>query len=140
MVPSADLEKGVIANDRAVCLQVIDRMHMTDMTICYGMTETSPVSFQSSPQDSIEQRVSTIGSVHPHIEAKVVDPATGYVVPRNHPGEIPQLLYSSACAASRLRVHRPLLMLCSVVCSKIVQPSDSDVWKTKRKHFGRAVG
>ena len=63
-------------------------MHMTDITICYGMTETSPVSFQSSPEDSIQQRVTTIGRVHPHVEAKVIDPATGHILPRGQTGKL----------------------------------------------------
>lgn len=63
-------------------------MHMTDITICYGMTETSPVSFQSSPEDSVQQRVATIGRVHPHVEAKVVDPATGRILPRGQTGKL----------------------------------------------------
>ena len=68
--------------------QVIDRMHMREVTICYGMTETSPVSFQSSTDDSIERRVSTVGSIHPHVECKIVDPETGEVVPRGARGEL----------------------------------------------------
>ena len=56
--------------------QVIERMHMSEVTICYGMTETSPVSFQSEANDDLETRVSTIGSIHPHLECKIVDPAT----------------------------------------------------------------
>jgi fatty-acyl-CoA synthase len=68
--------------------QVIDRMHMSEVTIVYGMTETSPVSFQSAVDDEIETRVSTIGSIQPHLECKIVDPATGAVVPRGAPGEL----------------------------------------------------
>jgi fatty-acyl-CoA synthase len=71
-----------------VMRQVIDRMHVPEVTICYGMTETSPVSFQSTVDDSIETRVSTVGRVHPHVECKVVDPDTGAVVPRGVPGEL----------------------------------------------------
>ena len=55
-----------------VMRQVINRMHMTDVTIGYGMTETSPVSFQSNIGDPLETRVSTVGSVHPHLECKIV--------------------------------------------------------------------
>ena len=62
-------------------------MHMRDVTIAYGMTETSPVSFQSSTEDSIERRVSTIGRVHPHVEVKMVD-KQGRIVPRGVPGEL----------------------------------------------------
>ena len=60
-----------------VMRQVIDRMHVPEVTICYGMTETSPVSFQSAIDDPIELRVSTVGRVHPHLECKIVDPETG---------------------------------------------------------------
>ena len=71
-----------------VMRQVIERMHMRDVTICYGMTETAPVSFQSSPEDRIEERVSTVGSVHPHVECKIVDPVTGRIVSRGQTGEL----------------------------------------------------
>jgi fatty-acyl-CoA synthase len=71
-----------------VMRQVIERMHMPEVTICYGMTETAPVSFQSSPHDRIEARVSTIGTVHPHVECKIVDPQTGQIVPRGQRGEL----------------------------------------------------
>jgi len=60
---------------------------MDEVTICYGMTETSPVSTQTRADDDLERRVSTVGAVHPHLEVKIVDPATGLVVPRNTPGE-----------------------------------------------------
>jgi fatty-acyl-CoA synthase len=56
--------------------------------ICYGMTETSPVSTQTRADDSVERRVSTVGRVHPHLEVKVVDPETGLTVPRGRPGEL----------------------------------------------------
>jgi fatty-acyl-CoA synthase len=68
--------------------QVIDRMHASEVTICYGMTETSPVSFQSAVDDPIEARVSTVGRVLPHLECKIVNPETGEVVPRGTPGEL----------------------------------------------------
>jgi fatty-acyl-CoA synthase len=71
-----------------VMRQVLDRMHTRQVTICYGMTETSPVSFQSAVDDPIETRVSTVGRVHPHLECKVVEPDTGVVVPRGTPGEL----------------------------------------------------
>jgi fatty-acyl-CoA synthase len=71
-----------------VMRKVIDRMHMGDVEIAYGMTETSPVSFQSRLDDSVERRVSTVGRVHPHVEVKIVDPATGKVVPAGEPGEL----------------------------------------------------
>jgi fatty-acyl-CoA synthase len=63
-------------------------MGMTEVTICYGMTETSPVSTQTRADDSLERRVSTVGRVHPHVEVKVVDPETGLTVPRGTPGEL----------------------------------------------------
>ncbi len=71
-----------------VMRQVIDRLRMPEITIAYGMTETSPVSFQSVVDDPLEARVSTIGTIHPHIECKIVDPQTGATVPRGAPGEL----------------------------------------------------
>ncbi|HET8598530.1 MAG TPA: AMP-binding protein [Castellaniella sp.] len=70
-----------------VMRRVIDAMHLRDVTIAYGMTETSPVSFQTARDDELERRVSTIGRVQPHLECKVVD-AGGRVVPRGTPGEL----------------------------------------------------
>ena len=55
----------------------VDRMHMTDVTICYGMTETSPVSTQTLPDDSLHHRTATVGRAHPHVEIRIADPATG---------------------------------------------------------------
>jgi fatty-acyl-CoA synthase len=63
-------------------------MHMREVEICYGMTETSPVSFQSHLDDPLAKRVSTVGQIHPHVEVKIVDPATGQVVPAGQPGEL----------------------------------------------------
>jgi fatty-acyl-CoA synthase len=63
-------------------------MHMAEVTICYGMTETSPVSFQSDTDDPVDKRVATVGRVHPHVEVKVIDPDSGRVVPRGTPGEL----------------------------------------------------
>ncbi|HEY7832083.1 MAG TPA: AMP-binding protein, partial [Ktedonobacterales bacterium] len=71
-----------------VMRKVIDRMHMREVEIAYGMTETSPVSFQSRLDDSIERRVATVGRVMPHVEVKLIDPATGQVVPAGEPGEL----------------------------------------------------
>jgi fatty-acyl-CoA synthase len=68
--------------------QVQASMHMPEVTICYGMTETSPVSTQSSWDDPLERRVATVGRIHPHVEIKIVDPATGAIVPRGVPGEL----------------------------------------------------
>lgn len=67
--------------------KVVDRMHMREITIAYGMTETSPVSFQSSTDDPLERRVTTVGTVHEHVEVKIVDDE-GRVVPRGVPGEL----------------------------------------------------
>ncbi|MDQ2740862.1 MAG: AMP-binding protein [Chloroflexota bacterium] len=85
------LRTGIMAGSPCpieVMKQVIDRMHMADVTICYGMTETSPVSLQTGDDDSLEMRVSTVGRVHPHVELKVIDPTTGRVLPRGEPGEL----------------------------------------------------
>ncbi|HEY2707351.1 MAG TPA: AMP-binding protein [Caulobacteraceae bacterium] len=70
-----------------VMKQVIDRLHMKDVTIAYGMTETSPVSFQTGPDDPVARRVSTIGRVQPHLEVKIVD-EEGAVTPRGVAGEV----------------------------------------------------
>jgi len=85
------LRTGIMAGSPCpveVMRHVIERMHMPDVTIAYGMTETSPVSFQSVIDDPIETRVSTIGTIHPHLECKIVDPSTGAIVPRGEPGEL----------------------------------------------------
>ncbi|GAC1449814.1 MAG: AMP-binding protein [Ktedonobacterales bacterium] len=85
------LRTGVMAGSPCpieVMRKVIDRMHMSEVQICYGMTETSPVSFQTRVEDSIDLRVSTVGRVHPHLEVKVIDPASGAVVPAGQPGEL----------------------------------------------------
>ncbi len=71
-----------------VMKQVIDRMHMTEVSICYGMTETSPASTQTRVDDSIERRVSTVGRVVPHVEVKIIDPASGVTVPVGIAGEL----------------------------------------------------
>ena len=71
-----------------VMRQVIEKMHIREVTIAYGMTETSPVSFQSCIDDPIDARVSTVGSVHPHVEVKIVDPPTGLTLPRGQAGEL----------------------------------------------------
>ena len=67
--------------------RVVAQMHMREVTIAYGMTETSPVSFQSSTTDPLERRVSTVGRIQPHLEVKVVD-ADGHTVPVNAMGEL----------------------------------------------------
>ncbi|HEY2357163.1 MAG TPA: AMP-binding protein [Phenylobacterium sp.] len=84
------LRTGIMAGSPCpieVMRQVIERMHMPEVTIAYGMTETSPVSFQSGADDSLEVRVSTVGHAHPHLEVKIVDEA-GRIVPRGQPGEL----------------------------------------------------
>ena len=71
----------------AVMRRVVEEMHMAEVTICYGMTETSPVSFQSLTDDPLERRVGTVGRIHPHVQVKVVD-ADGRVTPRGVTGEL----------------------------------------------------
>jgi fatty-acyl-CoA synthase len=85
------LRTGIMAGSPCpieVMKQVNTKMHMDEVTICYGMTETSPVSFQSTTDDPTEKRVSTVGRIHPHVECKIVDPQTGAVVPRGQTGEL----------------------------------------------------
>jgi fatty-acyl-CoA synthase len=67
--------------------RVISEMGMAEVTICYGMTETSPASTQSNRDDDLDRRVSTVGTVLPHVEIKIVDPDSGMTVPRGVPGE-----------------------------------------------------
>lgn len=87
----SSLRTGIMAG--ALCPQdtmeqVIGKMNMQQVTICYGMTETSPVSTQTFADDPIDKRVSTVGRVHPHIEIKIIDPKTGKIVPRGERGEL----------------------------------------------------
>jgi fatty-acyl-CoA synthase len=87
----SSLRTGIMAGSPCpveVMKQVIERMSMTEVGICYGMTETSPVSTQTRADDSLDRRVSTVGRVGPHLEVKVIDPATGVTVPRGTPGEL----------------------------------------------------
>ena len=84
------LRTGIMAGSPCpveVMRNVIERMHMPGISICYGMTETSPVSTQTRTDDSLARRVGTVGRVGPHLEVKVVDPATGQTVPRGAAGE-----------------------------------------------------
>ena len=86
----ATLRTGIMAGSPCpieVMKQVIDKMNMSEVTIAYGMTETSPVSTQTRTTDSVELRVSTVGQVLPHVEAKIVDPETGETVERGTDGE-----------------------------------------------------
>jgi fatty-acyl-CoA synthase len=85
------LRTGIMAGSPCpveVMRKVIERMHMDEVTICYGMTETSPVSTQTTADDPLERRVSTVGRVHPHVEIKIVDPLDGGVVARGDAGEL----------------------------------------------------
>ena len=85
------LRTGIMAGSPCpveVMKRVQSEMHMTEVTICYGMTETSPVSTQSAVDDPLETRVSTVGRVHPHVEVKVIDSETGAIVPRGETGEL----------------------------------------------------
>jgi len=84
------LRTGIMAGSPcpiAIMRRVVAEMHMPEVTICYGMTETSPVSFQSQADDSLERRVSTVGRVHPHVQVKIID-AAGRVTRRGTPGEL----------------------------------------------------
>jgi fatty-acyl-CoA synthase len=85
------LRTGIMAGSPCpveVMKRVVSEMHMAEVTICYGMTETSPVSAQTRADDDMERRVSTVGRVHPHVEVKVVSPETGLVLPRGETGEM----------------------------------------------------
>jgi fatty-acyl-CoA synthase len=87
----SSLRTGIMAGSPCpveVMKQVISRMSMSEVSICYGMTETSPVSTQTRLDDSVERRVATVGRVGPHLEVKVVDPASGATVERGVPGEL----------------------------------------------------
>jgi fatty-acyl-CoA synthase len=87
----SSLRTGIMAGSPCpveVMRKVIDRMHMGEVTICYGMTETSPVSTQTAADDDVERRVSTVGRVHPHVEVRIADPETGGTLPCGEPGEL----------------------------------------------------
>jgi fatty-acyl-CoA synthase len=86
----SSLRTGIMAGSPCpveVMKRVQDEMHMPEVTICYGMTETSPVSTQTMTDDPIDKRTGTVGRVHPHVEVKIVD-AEGRIVPRGTPGEL----------------------------------------------------
>ena len=86
----SSLRTGIMAGSPCpieVMRRAVERMNLREITICYGMTETSPVSFQSSTADPLERRVSTVGRVHPHLEVKIID-AEGRIVPRGVAGEL----------------------------------------------------
>lgn len=85
------LRTGIMAGSPCpdeVMRSVIDTMHMDEVTICYGMTETSPVSMQTRPDDDLHLRVSTVGRPNPHAEIKIIDPGTGETLPINTDGEL----------------------------------------------------
>ncbi|MFI6999571.1 AMP-binding protein [Nocardia sp. NPDC050175] len=87
----SSLRTGIMAGSPCpveVMKRVIDRLGMHEVCICYGMTETSPVSTQTRRDDGIDRRTATVGRVGPHLEVKIVDPATGLTVPRGEPGEL----------------------------------------------------
>jgi fatty-acyl-CoA synthase len=86
----SSLRTGIMAGSPCpveVMKRVVGEMGMTEVTICYGMTETSPVSTQTGADDDLDRRTATVGRVHPHLEVKVVDADTGLTVPRGTPGE-----------------------------------------------------
>jgi fatty-acyl-CoA synthase len=86
----SSLRTGMMAGSPCpveVMKQVVTRLGMTQVTIGYGMTETSPIATQTRADDSLDRRVSTVGRVHPHVEIKIIDPGTGETVPRGTPGE-----------------------------------------------------
>nr|HET6901723.1 AMP-binding protein [Ktedonobacteraceae bacterium] len=85
------LRTGVMAGSPCpveVMKKVISLMHMSDVEICYGMTETSPVSTQTKIDSPLDKRVGTVGVIHPHLEIKIVDPSTGQIVPIGAAGEL----------------------------------------------------
>ena len=85
------LRTGVMAGSPCpieVMRRVRSEMHMDEVTICYGMTETSPVSTQTQRDAPLDKQVGTVGTIHPHVEIKVIDPETGLVVPRGKTGEV----------------------------------------------------
>ncbi|MGY2120454.1 AMP-binding protein [Nocardia gipuzkoensis] len=90
-VQLSTLRTGIMAGSPCpveVMKRVIDRMGMREVCICYGMTETSPVSTQTRRDDGVDRRTATVGRVGPHLEVKIVDPATGLTVPRGQAGEL----------------------------------------------------
>jgi fatty-acyl-CoA synthase len=87
----SSLRTGIMAGSPCpveVMKRVVSEMHMDEVTIAYGMTETSPVSAQTRADEELERRVSTVGRVHPHLEVKIIHRETGRVLPRGTPGEM----------------------------------------------------
>ena len=88
---TSSLRTGIMAGSPCpieLMKRVVADMGVAEVTIAYGMTETSPVSFQSHTDDPIDRRVTTVGRVHPHVEVKIADPETGATMPIGEPGEI----------------------------------------------------
>jgi fatty-acyl-CoA synthase len=93
----SSLRTGIMAGSPCpveVMKRVVSEMHMDEVTICYGMTETSPVSTQTRIGDSLDKQTATVGRVHPHVQVKIIDPVTGLVVPRGETGELCTRAYS----------------------------------------------
>lgn len=93
----SSLRTGIMAGSPCpaeVMKRVVAEMNMAEVSICYGMTETAPVSTQTRREDDLERRTGTVGRVLPHIEIKVVDPVTGVTLPRGEPGELRTRGYS----------------------------------------------
>jgi len=110
----SSLRTGVMAGSPCpveIMKQVQSKMHMREVSICYGMTETAPVSVQTKIGTPLEKQVSTVGSVMDHLEIKIIDPETGAVLPRNMPGELCTRGYSvmagywEAEAATKAVIH-----------------------------------
>jgi fatty-acyl-CoA synthase len=86
----SSLRTGIMAGSpcpTAVMRRIVAEMHMPEVTICYGMTETSPVSFQTQPDDPLERRVTSVGRVHPHVQVKIID-SEGHTTARGVEGEL----------------------------------------------------
>jgi fatty-acyl-CoA synthase len=93
----SSLRTGIMAGSPCpieVMKKVNTLMHMHEVEICYGMTEVSPVSTQTRADAPFDKRVSTVGQVHPHLEIKIIDPASGHIVPVGTPGELCSRGYS----------------------------------------------
>jgi fatty-acyl-CoA synthase len=87
----SSLRTGIMAGSPCpveVMKQCVGKMHMSEVTICYGMTETSPVSTQTEVDDPLDRRVGSVGRVHPHVEIKIIDPETGLTTRRGEDGEL----------------------------------------------------
>ena len=87
----SSLRTGIMAGSPCpveIMKRVVSEMNMSEVAICYGMTETSPVSTQTRRDDDLERRTATVGRVMPHVEIKIIDPSTGRTLPRGEPGEL----------------------------------------------------